>query len=106
MESLQNKVGIGVIVRDHEGQVIATQQASRNLKASTLMTETYAAMMATTFNKELGVKKIMMEGDAIQVVRDLQKETNNRSNIGALTDNVKNMMLWFTSWSIQHFPCK
>lgn len=71
-------IGIGVIVRNHKGQVIGTFQATKNLKASAQIVESYTAMLVVTNCNELGFQKIIIEGDALQVVKDIQNKTENK----------------------------
>lgn len=101
MDGLQNRIGIGVTVRDPEGQVISTFQATRNFKASTQMTESHAAMLGATYSNanKLGLQQIIVEGNALQVVKNIQKEKEkeNSSTLGALAEDVKLFLHQFNS---------
>jgi len=55
------KMGIGVIVRDHKGEVLATLLAPQQH----IIDPTSAALRATFFALELGYQQVELEGDAI-----------------------------------------
>jgi hypothetical protein len=68
------KMGIRVIVRDHEGEVFATFLAIRQHIINPATTEATTALRTTFFARELEHQQVELEGDAIQIVHALNKE--------------------------------
>jgi len=65
----RENMGIGLIVRDHEGVVLATLQAPRQH----IIDLATAALKATAFARKLGHQHAELEGYAIQIVQALNK---------------------------------
>lgn len=56
MKVAEGKIGFGMIIRDHQGQVIGTLRALRNLRGNPFDAELHDLLLATIFCKELGLK--------------------------------------------------
>jgi hypothetical protein len=63
-------MSIGVIVRDHEGDILTTLLAHRQC----IIDPTTAALRATIFAMELGHQHVELEDDATQILRAMNKE--------------------------------
>ena len=60
--------GLGVVIRDSAGQIIATLSQKIGLPHSVETAEALAALRVVVFAKELSVFKVIMEGDCLKVV--------------------------------------
>jgi hypothetical protein len=60
-------MGNGVIVRDHEGEVLVTLLAPRQHIIDPVMPEAMTTLRATFFARELRHQHIELEGEAIQI---------------------------------------
>ncbi|XP_042944124.1 uncharacterized protein LOC122278076 [Carya illinoinensis] len=67
----EGRVGIGVIVRDFQGQVVGTVRAQRPLRGTPFDAEAYGLLVATEFTRDLGLQQVYLEGDAKRVVDGL-----------------------------------
>ncbi|XP_042939391.1 uncharacterized protein LOC122274416 [Carya illinoinensis] len=99
-----SKVGIGVIVRDSEGLVMASLCSSITLNFDPSLGEAVAALKATILCAELGLTHIVLEGDALSVVQAVQNEEENWSAFGMVVRDVKSMLSKVWVWSIHHTP--
>ncbi|XP_041000308.1 uncharacterized protein LOC121246267 [Juglans microcarpa x Juglans regia] len=79
------RMGVGVVVRNLEGCVIAT---SRSLFPDTKLDEAVAALRAVLYCKQLGISRLLIEGDALNVVNDLNKETMDWSTAGLIIQDI------------------
>lgn len=95
-------MGIGVVVRDHWGQVQAVLAASRSAIQSAAIAESWALLRAVTFCNELGLGCVQFEGDAKLVVDAVNKNTFDYSWNGQLVEDIKCTLLSHQNWSIQH----
>ncbi|XP_041011337.1 uncharacterized protein LOC121255120 [Juglans microcarpa x Juglans regia] len=95
-------LGIGAIIRDSQGMVLGTIRARRNIRVSPFTAEAYAMLMAILFCKDTGVTNIVLEGDSLQVVKQMQKSVKDWSHGGLIIEDVKAIMKSFPGWSIGH----
>lgn len=70
------KMGIGVIERDYVGEVLATLMAPKPYITDLVVAETMAALAAAVFTRDVGLQKVELESDAIQVVQALVERGN------------------------------
>ena len=79
-----NKSGVGVVIRDNNGAVLAScsEKLSQAYKAEE--TETLAALKALMFTHELGFQRIILEGDALGLIQALKSQEQNLSPLGLL----------------------
>ena len=66
-----NFVGIGVIVRDWNGQFVATMCKQIHTPLGPLEAKSKAVEVGMQFAKQLGLSNIIMEGDSLMVSRAL-----------------------------------
>ncbi|XP_042966548.1 uncharacterized protein LOC122300136 [Carya illinoinensis] len=71
------RVGVGVIVRNWEGQVMGTMRTNNSLFPDPHLAEAYGALQAVSLGTELGLRKIILEGDALNVVKEINGELEN-----------------------------
>ena len=64
--------GLGVVIRDSAGQIIATLSQKIGLPHSVETAEALAALRVVVFAKELSVFKVIVEGDCLKVVQALK----------------------------------
>ena len=81
--------GVGVIIRDSSGDVLAScaEKIDQSYKAED--TEAMAALKALTFTHELGFQNVVLEGDALSLIQQLKSQDQNLSPWGLLVDDVK-----------------
>ena len=71
---MRKKFGIGVVIRDHRGLVIASCSKSVHQELCSDDIEATAAGWALTFALEIRVKKAILEGDSLNVTKGLMEE--------------------------------
>nr|POF04430.1 hypothetical protein CFP56_32043 [Quercus suber] len=74
-----NKSGVGVVIRDNNGVVLAScsEKMSQVYKAEE--TEALAAQKALMFAHELGFQRVILEGDALGLIQALESQEQNLS---------------------------
>lgn len=68
IDSKNRRMGIGIIARDREGQVIAANYHSVCVRQELVIEEAQATLRAVEFSCELGLQNIILEGDSLQVI--------------------------------------
>ncbi|XP_023896373.2 uncharacterized protein LOC112008270 [Quercus suber] len=84
-----NKSGVGVVIRDNNGVVLAScsEKLTQAYKAEEI--ETLAAQKALMFTHELGFQRAILEGDALGLIQALKSQKQNLSPLGSLVEDVK-----------------
>jgi ribonuclease HI len=95
-------MGVGVIVRDGEGEVVAALHSSQMGITDPATAEAYAAWKAVQFGRDLGLPKVILEGDALVIVQALQKEDPSWHKYGSLIETSRSLLRSFQSWSVRH----
>ncbi|KAF5462224.1 hypothetical protein F2P56_018250 [Juglans regia] len=104
VDRANSKVGIGVIVRNWEGRVIATLRAPRKLIPDPKLAESVAALRAVQLCKHIGISKLILEGDALSVVKDLTSETLDWSSTGLILQEAKVELKSLSLGSVFYIP--
>ena len=76
------KAGLGVIVRDSNGQAIASLSEQASLPFSPEIAEVMAATRALSFAQDLGFTSFILEGDSANVINTLNSDENSLSTYG------------------------
>jgi ribonuclease HI len=98
IDKLQQRVGVGVVIREENGQVVAAMSKTRQGTLEPTSGEAFAAYQATCLCKDLGLQHINLEGDAKQVVEAVNSLTSSWSKYGHLIDDIRRMLQSFTRW--------
>lgn len=93
---------VGVIARNHNGQVIGSLKITRELRGDAFIAEFFAFLQVVNFCIEAGFLNIILESDAQLVVKEL-KVANLNWIIGALLlQDAKLLLNSIPQWSVQH----
>ena len=80
----EDRVGIGVIVRDSQGMIMPSLSQNIPLPHSVVNLETLAACRALEFSLELGFHKAILEGDSMIVMAVLRDPSPSLTSYGLL----------------------
>ncbi|XP_041004034.1 uncharacterized protein LOC121249390 [Juglans microcarpa x Juglans regia] len=94
--------GVGVAIRDCEGNFIATRRIKISLYPDCHLDESYAAQQDVLLATIISPRKIILEGDALQVVNELEDTSENWSQAGLISMDTRILLNRFESWSFQH----
>lgn len=64
----RKRMGLGVAVRDHEGKLIAALCATKDYIIYPATAEAIAARKAADLSRRMGLEKVILEGDALEIV--------------------------------------
>ncbi|XP_042972891.1 uncharacterized protein LOC122304691 [Carya illinoinensis] len=96
-------IGFGIIVREHEGKFMATKRVKREGFSDSLLAESIGALHATLFVVELGMRKIVLEGDSLQaLIKSIILKFELWNSAGMIISNVKQHLCTFDSWFVNH----
>jgi ribonuclease HI len=94
-------MGIGLLIRDHEGTVIAAKCSTRSHVSDPLTAETIAVWTVARFIQHKGFNNVILEGDSLGVVNSLHDEEPNWAQAGHLIEDTKNMLSG-VEWRVHH----
>ena len=80
----EDGAGIGMVVRDSQGMVMASLSQNIPLPHSVVNLETLAACRALEFSLELGFDKAILEGDSMIVMAALSDTSPSLASYGLL----------------------
>jgi hypothetical protein len=64
-------IGMGCVARDHAGNFLGAKSTYQQIVVDPKVVEVMAALNAVQFCKEVGFLDVMFEGDASQVIREV-----------------------------------
>ncbi|KAL0004829.1 hypothetical protein SO802_012390 [Lithocarpus litseifolius] len=101
LEELQC-VGLGVVFRDHSGQVIAALSQRIGLSRTVELAEALAARRAVEFARELSLFDVILEGDCLRVVQALNASGGCNTLYGHVVNETKRLGADLRHCSYQH----
>jgi ribonuclease HI len=97
-------IGLGVIARDSNGIPLGEKSVTKQVNADPKMAEVMAAVLAMHFSKEIGMFDVIFEGDAAQVINEINSEPPYSSRIGHFLENIHQEKGWFGSVTFSFIP--
>uniref|UniRef100_A0A2N9HAJ1 Reverse transcriptase domain-containing protein n=1 Tax=Fagus sylvatica TaxID=28930 RepID=A0A2N9HAJ1_FAGSY len=87
-----NESGIGVVIRDKHGNVIATLSQKISACPSVEMVEALATRRATSFALEIGTTDVEIEGDSTAIVQALRSPDTSHLAYGHVIDDATTLI--------------
>ncbi|XP_059446656.1 uncharacterized protein LOC132178224 [Corylus avellana] len=101
----ENRMGIGVVARDHVGSVRASLCASRPYMVDPAAAEAMALWYATVVIHPLCLQKVILEGDALEVVNNMKRDGLWNVSYGLVLEDAKNNICFGVDWQVMHVSC-
>lgn len=98
----QGRAGIGVVIRNSSGEVMASLSQQIPLPTTVAQVEASAARRAVEFAQELGITRAIIEGDSEIICNDLLNPSPSLSLHGLLIRDAQVLALSFTSITFAH----
>jgi hypothetical protein len=92
IEKNGRKMKVGIVIRDQEGALLVANCITKIGLTNPSVAEAMGAWQSASLINQLGLQKVIVEGDALQVIQDLQKKGPCWRKYGHLIDDVKNMI--------------
>ncbi|XP_059458291.1 uncharacterized protein LOC132187876 [Corylus avellana] len=104
LNARKSRVGIGVVARDHAGRVVAVLSDSEVATTDPEGAETLATCYATDMCHYLGLRNVILEGDALMVVRSLQKGKCHWGRLRHVLNDTTQKLQTMQEWRVDHIP--
>ena len=86
-----NKAGLGVVIRNDHGQVLASLSEQIQLPFSPDLVEAIAAARAISLTHELSLSNYILEGDSDVVINALKRNDDSLSSFGHILASAKTL---------------
>ncbi|CAN6249391.1 unnamed protein product [Urochloa humidicola] len=96
-------VGMGVVIRDQFGNFISASCQKIHIRADPELAEAFAVRYAVICAKDLNLHHIIVASDCLNVVRKIKDPGMDRSQIGPIIQDIKNLIRE-TSFVFIHVP--
>jgi ribonuclease HI len=97
-------IGQGIIARNSKGLCLGARSITQQVRTDAKTAETMAALQAMQFCKEAGFWKVIFEGDATQVVKEILSGSPTFSKAGHFIESIQKERHHFRSTSFQAIP--
>ncbi|KAF5458192.1 hypothetical protein F2P56_022246 [Juglans regia] len=94
--------GFGVVVRDSKGHVLATMRMKQNLLPDPHLSESYVVFYASKFAMELGFQRIILEGDALNIVEGIKNGAQGWDSSSMLILDARSLLAQLQQWTVAH----
>lgn len=98
--------GIGVVIHDSEGEVIAALLERISLPPSVENVEAMSCRRAMHFALEIGIRDVVFEGDSEVIFKHLTSDSDCLAAFGNLVDDSRRAAANFISCSFSHVKRK
>jgi ribonuclease HI len=102
LDNRKKIMGMGIIARDHSGEVKATMCDVIPYIRDPSVAEALAACRAVQFAHNMGAQSVELEGDAREVMVALGSTAETDSTVGNLVFEARRMLENFPSWRVSH----
>jgi ribonuclease HI len=96
------RMGVGLIVRDGEGSVLAAMCTSVDFIIDPTVAEAMALWKAVSCCLDLGFSRIHLEGDALEVVQALKQTGSCWSRYGQIIEDTRSQLNGISGWCVSH----
>ena len=85
----QGRVGMGILIRDHRGHVMAARNTTRMGGFEPVVAEALSLLDGLQFIVEMGLQNAMIEGDAQTVLTALNEDQSSRARFGHIVEDMR-----------------
>ncbi|XP_042962749.1 uncharacterized protein LOC122297028 [Carya illinoinensis] len=97
-----DKAGIGLVLRDHEGNVLMTCSKIEHAVANSEFIEATAVLRGLQFGLQWGINKLVMESDCLFLINVLNSSSECLSDFAYVIDEIRRIRSYFHEISFVH----
>ena len=101
----EDKVGLGVVIRNSEGLVMASLSQLISLPYSVVEVETLVARRALELVVEIGIGRVVLEGDSAVLMQTLKNGTRSLAQYNHIANDILFLALYFSALKFSHVSC-
>ncbi|OMO59710.1 reverse transcriptase [Corchorus capsularis] len=92
----------GLIARNSDGLVLGACSGNILNVSDAFVAESFAAVRALSWSREMGFSAVVIEGDALSIIRKINSLSLDFSPVGAYVKEAKSLKVLFSSCVVQH----
>jgi hypothetical protein len=100
VDKRKNLMGVGVIARNHSGEVLAAQCAVQRYIVDPAVAKAIGAKMGIALGRLLGLHAILLEGDTCAVVAALKRDEEEYNRFGSIITEAREALKYFPEWEV------
>ncbi|KAF5458381.1 hypothetical protein F2P56_022412 [Juglans regia] len=98
--SSSSKIGMGVVIRDKKGEVVAALSASRREGQNAFVAEGMALWRAMELCLEIGMVDVEFEGDSKELIEAVMSDEEEDSRWGHIVEDIKQLRHQYNNWKV------
>ncbi|XP_075658588.1 uncharacterized protein LOC142628359 [Castanea sativa] len=102
--SASNSTGLGVMMRDCAGEAIGALSMPIPLPQSIADVEALACRRTVQFVAEIGLTRVVFEGDSLVIINALTTDIGELASYGAVLEDIRVLILGFQMVGFKHVP--
>jgi hypothetical protein len=102
LDKKKKLMGVGVVVRNSIGGVLAMQCSTRPYINDPTVAEAIAFWTVASLRQQLGFKETIFEGDSLEIVKATRSEEALWMNFGPIVEEAKEVLFGCYSWEVNH----
>ncbi|XP_018820941.2 uncharacterized protein LOC108991215 [Juglans regia] len=95
-----SKIGMGVVIRDKKGEVVAALSASRREGQNAFVAEGMALWRAMEFCLEIGMVDVEFDGDSKELIEAVMSDEEEDSRWGQIVEDIKQLRHQYSNWKV------
>jgi ribonuclease HI len=100
--SSTSRMGVGVVIRDHNGKFLAACSQVLHEVTSPELAEALAVRRAVTLAGEEGLDRIILMSDCLTVIQRINSSGRDRSLVGVVVEDIKTLATSLSSVTFHH----
>ncbi|XP_042939556.1 uncharacterized protein LOC122274596 [Carya illinoinensis] len=100
LSEARDRVGFGLIARDHMGGVVAVKKVAKGSCVAPLLAEAIGGLQAAIFASELNLSSVILEGDSLQVVQGIGLHKERWDSVGLVMSDTRNLLTQIVHFSV------
>ena len=101
----EDKVGLGVVICNSEGLVMASLSQLISLPYSIVEVETLVARRALELVVEIGIGRVVLEGDSAVLMQTLKNGTRSLAQYNHIAKDILFLASYFSALKFSHVSC-
>ncbi|KAK5818410.1 uncharacterized protein LOC108477907 [Gossypium arboreum] len=85
------KYGIGIVCRDSEGKILYCRLEVNNRIPTTFAAKALACVQAVRMGLDLSYQRVVVEGDALSIIKKIQRNENDKSMLSPYIIDIKTL---------------
>jgi hypothetical protein len=102
VDQKNERIGIGIVVRNHEGVVLAERSTTKSVMVKLVLSEVLVGVFMLWMCKKMSFIDIILERDTLQIVNVVKAPKNNWSKFEHIIDGIKVGLCQLRFLSIDH----